>query len=73
MCILLCFMEYNEKSRPGTTDPDELFKNAVAAIYKAAAAAQPLFFFSSFCIHHFFIIINFFSFLLCVYVNIVVV
>lgn len=64
MCILLCFMEYNEKSRPGTTDPDELFKNAVAAIYKAAAVL-PLFFLS-FCIHHFFIIINFFSFLLCV-------
>jgi len=36
-------MEYNEKSRLGTTYPDELFKNAVAAVYKAAAA-QPLFF-----------------------------
>lgn len=46
MCILLCFIEYNEKSRLGTTYPDELFKNAVAAVYKAAAAAtQPLFLF----------------------------
>lgn len=50
MCILLCFMEYNEKSRLGTTYLDELFKNAVAAVYKAAAAAaaQPLFFLSSY-------------------------
>jgi len=47
MCILLCFIEYNEKSRLGTTYPDELFKNAVAAVYKAAAAAatRPLFLF----------------------------
>lgn len=45
MCILLCFTEYNEKSRLGTTYPDELFKNAVAAIYKAASVAtKPLFF-----------------------------
>jgi hypothetical protein len=42
-------IEYNEKSRLGTTYPDELFKNAVAAVYKAAAAAtQPLFLF--FCL-----------------------
>jgi len=46
MCILLCFMEYNEKSRLGTTYPDELFKNAVAAIYKATAAHLSFFVFS---------------------------
>lgn len=37
----LCYTEYNEKTRLDTAyHPDKLFKNAVAAIYKAAAVAK---------------------------------